>query len=133
VIRLVRSTAVLLLGLATAAGSFAVCDGWKASPEARMACCADGLECPMHPGERGDSASLHSVSQSAADACCAASEREDGPPSGVFAMAPLPLTLVATIPAFDLQAPWVPISAHVEWPPPAQAVARHLLLSVILV
>src|SRR6188768_3577433 len=39
--------AVLLLALTTTTGSLRLCDGWKATPEARMDCCAKSGVCPM--------------------------------------------------------------------------------------
>ncbi len=51
VVRLVQRLAALALTFGLMAGNAAICAGWMPTPEARMACCADGAECPMHKGD----------------------------------------------------------------------------------
>ena len=43
--RLVQRLAALALTLGLMAGNAAICAGWMPTPEARMACCAEGGEC----------------------------------------------------------------------------------------
>src|SRR4051812_18210750 len=78
--------AILLLALTTTTGSLRLCDGWKATPEARIECCANGTACPMR--ERRAHAHHHAqdVTQSAADTCCAASSRDDAAASAPYAL-----------------------------------------------
>jgi hypothetical protein len=125
--------AALILALATAAGNVAVCDGWKAAPRARMACCAEGSACPMH-GQGGDRAGARAqVSQETADSCCAASERDAAAPSAAYVLSPNVAAAIVTIPALDAPRMWRPPGRRFESPPLSRAIPRHLLLSVILV
>jgi hypothetical protein len=116
------------------AGNVAVCGGWAATPEARMACCADEANCPMHKGG-GSSSSERVISQAQADACCAVSERQQSNQStptfvtvissavlGVGVVVPMPA------PALVLSDGWRTIA-----PIPIAPVPRHVLLSVFLV
>src|SRR5688572_12869564 len=75
--RLVRRLAALALTFGLVAGNTAICAGWMPTAEARMACCADGGECPMHKGDRHRSASGRVLTQVEADSCCASSERQN--------------------------------------------------------
>jgi hypothetical protein len=117
------------------AGNFAVCAGWAATPEARMACCVEGESCPMHDGESQDSSSPRVITQAQADNCCALSEPD-------HSSQPNP-TLVATIsnavlgngvvlpdptPALMLSDGW-----RATAPIPIAPVPKHVLLSVFLV
>ena len=72
--RLVHRLAALALTFGLMAGNAAICAGWLPSPEARMACCADGAECPMHKGDSHRSGSERVLTQAQADSCCASSE-----------------------------------------------------------
>jgi hypothetical protein len=65
--------ASLLCIAALIAGLSAPCAGWEGSPEARLACCADG-ECPMDHEEGASGNGDTRISQLDADRCCAASE-----------------------------------------------------------
>jgi hypothetical protein len=125
---------VVVLALAVATMNGAICAGWSASPEARMACCADDA-CPMHKSEsKPSSETHHDVTQAQADSCCAAAERDDAsqsPPSFVsavtFAVVPSPV-------GFAL--PGAASSSHGSYtlvPIPRTHVATHLLLSVLIV
>lgn len=129
-----RVSAVLLcLGL-VAGNAAAVCAGWRAAPEARMACCTgDGL-CPMHKPESDEQGAKRVVSQAEADRCCASSERDESAPSSpsfvltvVLAVvtSPVPFAVPQIGPALEAWRTVVPI--------PATHVSKHLLLSVLLV
>ena len=48
VVRLIQRLSACVLTLALIGGNAAVCAGWMPSPEARMACCADGGKCSVH-------------------------------------------------------------------------------------
>src|SRR3954447_9528514 len=91
--RIAAVAAVLTLSL----GNVAVCAGWHATPEARMACCQHDASCPTHKPESHRSGSTRHVTQTEADTCCAASERNNPATTGVslvasatFALAPAP-------------------------------------------
>src|SRR3954464_7671206 len=93
-----RRIAALVAALALVVGNVAVCAGWQATPEARMACCMDGTTCPMHKSDHHEHSSKQVVSQAQADSCCAAAaQRRDSAAagstffaSGVIALVPVP-------------------------------------------
>src|SRR5688572_24369796 len=64
------------LGLMLTAGPVGLCAALTPTPEARMACCTENDACPMHDGGVQNSGSHHQPSQSQADQCCVASERD---------------------------------------------------------
>jgi len=115
-------------------GNIAVCAGWEASPEARMACCMNGTSCPMHKSDSHKASSTRLLSQAQADSCCAAaSQGRDSAAagstfaaSGVIVLAP---AAVFTLPTST--------STSQGWralvPLPVSSTPRHLLLSVFLV
>lgn len=121
--------------MALVAGSVALCTGWVATPEARMACCTDGDTCPMHKGESQGSSPGRVVTQAQADTCCASSERQQSDQSApafvsVISSAVLGAGVVAPVPvpalvASDFWRTVAPISIA--------PVPRHVLLSVFLV
>lgn len=120
--------------LALAASNVAVCAGWLATPEARMACCSEGGSCPMHKAGSDDSGSARVITQAEADSCCAASEQHDsGPSSSIFvlsvslAIIPSPVPFVSAITTVqpDIWRRIVPV--------PGARLATHLRLSVLLV
>jgi hypothetical protein len=128
-----RRLPAAVLSLSLVAGSAAVCQGGSASAEARMACCADGPRCPMHESETSESTSHHTLTQTDADRCCVASERDQPRSPG----ASIPVTITQAV--FGPPAPFL-------WSSPAFAltragrrvahvppVHRHVLLSVFLV
>src|SRR5262249_11862644 len=80
--RLSRFAAITMV-LVLLGGHLAECQGWLSTPEARMACCANEQECPMHNAGQHSSASNHRISQSDADRCCATSERGESTPTSV--------------------------------------------------
>ena len=127
------SAAILAMGLL--AGNAAVCAGWLATPEARMACCAEGGNCPMHKGDSQRSGSARVLTQAQADSCCASSERESSNqsnPSSATAITVAVLgvgtVLPASTPALVLSDAWR-MSAPIAIAP----VPKHVLLSVFLV
>ena len=131
---LFRRFPALVLTLALATGNVAVCAGWSATPEARMACCTDGGACPMHTSDTNN-ASDRLITQAQADSCCASSEREDSTPStpNVGALVSIAvlgtgITLPVSVPALVLSDSW-----RVVVPIPSTPVPKHLLLSVFLV
>ena len=75
--RFVRRLAALSLTFGLIAGNAATCAGWLATPEARMACCVDESECPMHKGDSHSSASERALTQAQADNCCASAEGQN--------------------------------------------------------
>jgi hypothetical protein len=135
VMRLVQRLAALALTFALMAGNAAICAGWMPTPEARMACCADGAECPMHKGDSHNSGSQHGLTQAQADSCCASSEgrnSNESNPTFVAASAAAVLgagtVLPANVPALVLSDGW-----RTSAPIPVAPVPKHVLLSVFLV
>jgi len=129
-VTLSRRLPALLLILALSASHAALCAGWMEAREARPA----AGSCPMHESDTPDQSSSGTVGTSDTDTCCAASEPDDRAPSSpAFAFSPslqavhgpVPLVLAANT------------SRHDGWrmrlPAPDAHVARHLLLSVLLV
>ena len=120
---------------AIVAGNLALCAGWASTAEARMACCTDGHECPMHKGGSRTSGSKRVVSQAQADACCSASESQQSTQSGpgfvtVISSSVLGVGIVVPtpVPALVMTDGWRSAA-----PVPAAPVPRHVLLSVFLV
>jgi hypothetical protein len=131
---LFRRFPALVLTLALASGNVAVCAGWAATPEARMACCSEGGACPMHTSDTNN-ASDRVITQAQADSCCASSEQDDStqPSPNVavaFSSAVLGtgIILPVSVPALVLSDSWRAVV-----PIPSTAVPKHLLLSVFLV
>lgn len=114
------------------AGPVAVCAGWHATPEARMACCLEGGECAMHPSEGQDGIGSRTVTQAEADSCCAASEPDASPTAKLLAANLAP-------PATGAPAVLLPpvIARSAAWdrraPDRAVAVPRNILLSVFII
>ena len=129
--RLRRLTLVAILAVAT--GQAAECQGWLATAEARMACCANEQECPMHKAGRHSTSSLR-ISQSDADRCCAQSEHGDSMPTftraaSVDSVALLPVGLPGVIVS---AAAWHDHGSELVNSPPSRR-ARHVFLSVFLI
>jgi hypothetical protein len=131
----IRRLSAVFLAVGLVAGNAAVCAGWLPTPEARMACCAEGGDCPMHKGDSHSSGSTRVLTQAQADSCCASSEREDSNqpnPSFVTAITAAVLgvgtVLPASIPALVLSDAWRTSAPLLVAPVP-----RHVLLSVFLV
>jgi hypothetical protein len=130
VVGLLHRLSAVLLCLGLIAGNAAICAGWAATPEERMACCSEGGECPMHKGKSHDSGSGRDLTQVEADACCAASEREHSSPSMPTFVAVLGpgIVLPASVPVLVQSDDWRTYS-----PIPTPPVPKHVLLSVFLV
>ncbi len=134
-VRLVHRLAAVALTFGLMAGDAAVCAGWLPTAEARMACCADGVECPMHKGDSHRSGSERLITQAQADSCCAAAEGQNSNqsnPSFVTAITAAVLgvgvVLPANVPALVLSDAW-----RTSAPIPVAPVPKHVLLSVFLV
>jgi hypothetical protein len=134
VVVLSRRLVVIAAVLTLCAGNHAVCAGWQATPEVRMACCRNEATCPMHKSESRDSGTRHAVSQAQADNCCAGSERTHSTTtnptfvlSGIVPLAPatMPIVTSPNTPALQDWRALVPL--------PVSPVPKHLLLSVLLV
>jgi len=129
-----RRFAAFVAALALCAGNLAVCAGWQATPEARMACCMSGTDCPMHKSEGHDRSTHGAFSQTQADTCCAASaQRRDSSVAGsLFASS----GVIALVPAASFVAPTQEPMTR-EWralvPLPIASKPKHLLLSVLIV
>jgi len=127
---LTRRIAAIALSVVLSSAGVGLCAGWAATPEARMACCAKGGDCPMHKSAQG---SGKVISQGDADGCCAASERDHSTPSQTFAPS-VSLALVVSPISVVVPSIVVPPDAwHALVPLPGSQVPRHLLLSVFLV
>jgi hypothetical protein len=122
------ATVVCVLTLAQSA--VALCAGWQATPEARLNCCQDGA-CPMHRHDEATPAA--SVTQSAADDCCALSSSSEGRPSAISFAPTITLAVLRSVPpsVVTLAPALLPIS--LDAPSPPAHVPKHLLLSVFLV
>jgi hypothetical protein len=135
VLTLGRRASVVMLTLALVAGNFALCAAWTSTPEARMTCCAEGSNCPMHKSDSSDSHSKHLISQTQADRCCALSERsstEQSTPTFAVTISPAVLGVAVALPA---QPPALVLSQVQRSLTPLRAspVPKHVLLSVFLV
>ena len=126
----------LLLSILTVSGHSIDCAGWLSSQSARMDCCADEQNCPMHrPGVRHATGN-QSVSQDDADRCCAMSEQhQNGERVPSFAVAAEFTASDISIAAFALpqvrflasRTAWAP--DRLITPPPD----THLLHAVFLI
>jgi hypothetical protein len=126
--------AALTMVLVLVGGHLAECRGWLATPEARMACCADEQECPMHKAGQHSSGANHRISQSDADRCCAISERGESMPTSVKAsvaggLALVPVTLAGVLPRAETR--FDNPTEQASGPPTSRS--RHVLLSVFLI
>jgi hypothetical protein len=135
VVRLAQRLAALALTFPLMAGNDAICAGWMPTPEARMACCAAGCECPMHKGDSHRSGSERVLTQAQADSCCASSESKNSNQSSPTFVAVITAAVLgaanvlpAHIPALVLSDGW-----RTSAPIPVAPVPKHLLLSVFLV
>ena len=133
-LRLVHRLAAVALTFGLMAGNAGVCAGWLPTPEARMACCADGVECSMH-GDSHRSGAHRVLTQAQADSCCAAGEGQKSDQSTPSVVAPITaavlgvgVVLPANVPALVLSDAW-----RTSAPIPLGPVPKHVLLSVFLV
>ncbi len=129
-----RRVSAVVLSLAFLAGDVALCAGWVATAEARMACCADEDTCPMHRSD-GQTEGDRVVTQAHADSCCAASEPErtdQSTPTFASTISSAVLgtasALPATLPVLVLRGAW-----QIAVPLPPDSVPTHVRLSVFLV
>ena len=132
--RFIQRLAALALTFGLMGGNAAICAGWMPTAEARMACCADGGECPMHQGNSHGSESGRVLTQVQADSCCASAEGQNSNQSNpsfgtaiTAAVLGVGVVLPANVPALVLRDAWrrsAPLLAPVP---------RHVLLSVFLV
>ena len=129
-----RRIAAVVAVLALCAGNLAVCAGWQATPEARMACCVNATTCPMHKSDSHEHSSKRVVSQAQADNCCAAAAqgRDSAAAGSTFAVS----GVIALVPVTVFTVPTSAIASQ-EWralvPLPVSSTPKHLLLSVLLV
>ena len=135
VVGLAQRFAAVALTFALVAGNAAMCAGWKSTPEARKACCADGVECPMHKGNSHRSGSDRVLTQAQADSCCASSEGKDSNQFGPTFVAAITaavlgdgIILPANVPGLVLSGEW-----RTSAPIPVEPVPKHVLFSVFLV
>jgi hypothetical protein len=135
VVRLIQRLAAFAVTFGLMAGNAAVCAGWLATPEARMACCAEGGDCPMHKGDSHRSGSERVLTQAQADSCCASSEPENSNQSNpsfataiTAAVLGVGMVIPASTPALVLSDDW-----RTSAPLPVAPVSKHVLLSVFLV
>ena len=99
-----------------------------------MACCVEGVACPMHKSDSSDSTSGRVVTQADADSCCAASEGDNSTPSASpFGLTVAVAVVPVTLPAIEANRSSRPAGWRIAVPAPADSVPRHLLLSVFLV
>src|SRR3954469_17565643 len=129
-----RRIAAFVAALALCAGNVAVCAGWQATPEARMAGCMDSTTCPMHKSDNQEHSSSRVVSQAQGDSCCAAAaERRDSAAAGSTFSAS---GLIALVPVAAFTVPVSALLSQVwRWlvTLPVSSTPKHLLLSVLLV
>ena len=127
----VARTVVATLIAVLAAGPLGLCAGWQATAEERMACCVEGVACPMHVAERGHPDGTRAITQAEADDCCAASEGDTSSSAKTtIVISPALQHQIIALPLLAASRLLVP-SDHV--PDRAAAVPRHLLNSVFLV
>jgi hypothetical protein len=99
--------------------------------EARMACCSEDGDCPMH--KAGEHGGVQTLSQAEADRCCAASETDESAPTASTFNLSISLAPVQTVVQL-VEPPLVPFEARRTLAPlPRTSVPTHVLLSVFLV
>lgn len=126
-----RRAASVACALALAQSAVTGCVGWQTTPEARRQCCQDGA-CPLH--HHKDDTPRTQITQSAADDCCAQSQRHESSPSGTAFASTMTLAVVeSSAPVVLGPVPLRPVDAPWETPSPPTHVAKHLLFSVLLV
>jgi hypothetical protein len=126
----------LSLGLLLIGGNSVVCGSLAPTPEARMACCSESGNCPMHHREPQHSGSGRSLTQAQADACCTLSEHDRAnQPIPTFAASigsavlGSGIVVPASVSSLVIRDGWrttTPIAIGVDVP-------RYVLLSVFLV
>jgi hypothetical protein len=134
VLTLSRRLVALALTALVATGNATICEGWAATPEARMACCNDEQPCPMHAGQPKGSSATQTVTQAQADSCCASSEQAQAGQSNQVLAAPVSRAVLGlgnvvppAPPRLILTDAW-----RTGAPAPSSPVPKHVLLSVFL-
>ena len=130
VVTIARTVAAALTAVFVS-GPVAVCAGWQATPEARMACCVEGVECSMHTSENRGGIETRAVTQADADSCCAASEQDDASPTAnwlVAAAQPQATDSILLLPPTP-----APMAQYRRAPDRIFDVSRNVLLSVFLI
>lgn len=132
---LFRRLSAVFITLGLLAGNAAVCAGWLATPEARMTCCAEGRDCPMHKSGSHRSGSGRVLTQAQADGCCTSSERENSNQPGRAFVAAITAAVLGAATPLPADAPALVLSDgwRTSVPMPAAPVPKHVLLSVFLV
>jgi hypothetical protein len=134
IVRFARRVVTVVAVLALFAGNASVCDGWQATPEARMACCMSAPNCPMHDSNDHGRSVAHIPSQEQADDCCAVAPNRT---QSSGANSPFALASVTALPAVVVSVVPVVVPALQQWralvPLRSSPVPKHLLLSVLLV
>jgi hypothetical protein len=130
-----RHLFVASLGLMLTGAPLSLCAAAMPTPEARMACCAENDPCPMHDGAGSNSTSHHEPSQSQADQCCVASERDTRHQSMPisFGVLPIPVVDASVLLPLDVPALVRTDAWRMSTPVLVMPVPRHLLLAVFLV
>lgn len=131
--RLSRFAAITII-LVLVGGYLAECQGWLSTAEARMACCADEQECPMHKAGQHSSGPNHGISQSDADRCCATSDRGESTPTSVNSNAVESPALIPTTSSGVVASPATPLHHSIDRVAdhPTNR-SRHVVLSVFLI
>jgi hypothetical protein len=132
---LLRRVSAIMIVLALAASNAAACAGWMPTPEARMACCAEGGACPMHKADSQHSSQTGVLTQAQADSCCASSEREHSSQSSPTFVASMTQAVLGTGTVLPAVAPSIVLSDgwRTAAPIPTAPIPKHVLLSVFLV
>jgi hypothetical protein len=134
VVTVLRRVAAVAAVLTLLVGNIAVCAGWQATPEARMACCMNGTTCPMHKSDSHKPSSTRVVSQAQADSCCAAATQGRNSAAAGLTFAASGVIALTRVTVFTAPAS---ACASQEWralvPLPVSSTPKHVLLSVFLV
>ena len=128
--------AAVLIAVMLPTSAWAQCAGWQSTAQARMACCVNEGQCPMHSrnGHQSGSGAQTKMTQAEADACCGLSERSTSTPSASSHLTPIVLAVVST-PVSPISPALATLRAGSRDSVPivSSPVPRHLLLSVFLV
>ena len=134
VMGLARRIGAVAIVVAICVGNLAVCAGWQATPEARMACCTNRTSCPMHGSDARASDSVVVISQAQADGCCAGQSSRTQ--SSVADSQVLPSKTIALATVTNVVVP-VTVPALQAWrtvlPRRVSPVPQHLVLSILLI
>jgi hypothetical protein len=125
-----KRVATIVCVLTLAQGAVAVCAGWQSTPEERLDCCQDAA-CPLH--HHDEAVPGASVTQSAADDCCALSSSPESGPSAVAFAPIITLAVLRSLPPSVVTLAPAPLLFSLDAPSPPAHVPKHLLLSVFLV